>query len=326
MKTFTTSLLFLASASSVLGHATWQQLWVDGVDQAKTCVREPLSNSPVSDVTSKDIVCNAGTAAVAGICAINAGGEVTVEMHQHNTRDCSEEAIGGAHHGPVIIYMSKVDDATTADGTTGTWFKVAEDGYDAATGKWADDILNANCGKRTFTVPSDIATGDYLIRAEEIALHAAGSSGGAQFYMSCYQVHVQGTGSATPTGVSFPGAYSATDPGILINIYNGVDVYQIPGPDVYVSGGGAAAPAPAPVASSSAAAPVASATAVVPVASSSSAPVATSAPAAVETSAAPVASATSTAIASPIETSVASPVETAAPVTTPVDDEYEDCE
>lgn len=34
--------------------------------------------------------------------------------------------------------MSKVDDATTADGTTGTWFKVAEDGYDAATGKWAD--------------------------------------------------------------------------------------------------------------------------------------------------------------------------------------------
>ncbi|PVH72731.1 lytic polysaccharide monooxygenase, partial [Cadophora sp. DSE1049] len=258
--------LFLASASSVLGHATWQQLWVDGVDQAKTCVRDPPSNSPVSDVTSKDIVCNAGTAAVAGICAITAGGEVTVEMHQHNTRDCSEEAIGGAHHGPVIIYMSKVDDATTADGSTGTWFKVAEDGYDAATGKWADDILNANCGKRTFTVPSDIATGDYLIRAEEIALHAAGSAGGAQFYMSCYQVHVEGTGSATPTGVSFPGAYSATDPGILINIYNGVDVYQIPGPDVYVSGGAAA---PAPVASSSAVTPVASSTAAAPVASSS---------------------------------------------------------
>ncbi|MAD82750.1 MAG: hypothetical protein CL912_07295 [Deltaproteobacteria bacterium] len=70
MKTFTTSLLFLASASSVLGHATWQQLWVDGVDQAKTCVRDPPSNSPVSDVTSKDIVCNAGTAGVAGICAV----------------------------------------------------------------------------------------------------------------------------------------------------------------------------------------------------------------------------------------------------------------
>ena len=143
--------------------------------------------------------------------------------------------------------------------------------------------------------------------------------------MSCYQVHVEGTGSATPTGVSFPGAYSATDPGILINIYNGVDVYQIPGPEVYVSGGEGGAAAPAPVASSSVAAPVVSSTAAAPVASSSAvAPVATSAPAAVETSAAPVTS--STAVASPIETSVASPVETSAPVTTPVDDEYEDCE
>ncbi|KAK0130467.1 hypothetical protein ONS96_000986 [Cadophora gregata f. sp. sojae] len=242
-------------------------------------------------------------------------------MHQHNSRDCAEEAIGGAHHGPVIVYMSKVDDATKADASAGTWFKVAEDGYDSATKKWADDLLNANCGKRTFTVPSDLATGDYLIRAEEIALHAAGSAGGAQFYMSCYQVHVEGTGSATPTGVSFPGAYSATDPGILINIYNGVDVYQIPGPEVYVSGGSsspapAPAPAPAPGASSSSvvAAPSASSTAVVPVASSS-APAATSAPVAVETP-----------IASPVETPVASPVETSAPVTTPVDEEYEDCE
>ncbi|KAH7318963.1 glycoside hydrolase family 61 protein H [Rhexocercosporidium sp. MPI-PUGE-AT-0058] len=311
-----TSLLLLASTSSVLSHATWQQLWVDGVDQAKTCVREPLNNSPVSDVTSKDMVCNAGTKGVVGICAVNAGGEVTVEMHQHNSRDCTEQAIGGAHHGPVMVYMSKVDDATTADGSTGTWFKVAEDGYDAATKKWADDILNANCGKRTFTVPSDLATGDYLIRAEEIALHAAGSAGGAQFYMSCYQVHVKGTGSATPTGVSFPGAYKATDPGILINIYNGVDVYQIPGPEVYVSGG-AAAPAPAPVASSSAA-PVASSSAVA-TGVSSSVPVATSAPAAVQTSTAPNASASSTAGASPVETS------TASPVTTPVDEE-EDCE
>ena len=82
MKTFSTSLLFLASASSVLGHATWQQLWVDGVDQAKTCVRDPPSNSPVSDVTSKDIVCNAGTAGVAGICAVT--GSVSFQRPSSN--------------------------------------------------------------------------------------------------------------------------------------------------------------------------------------------------------------------------------------------------
>lgn len=34
-------------------------------------------------------------------------------------------------------------------------------------------------------IPSDIAAGDYMLRAEAIALHAASPGGGAQFYMSC---------------------------------------------------------------------------------------------------------------------------------------------
>ena len=103
-------------------------------------------------------------------------------MHaQMNDRSCDNEAIGGNHFGPVIVYMSKVEDATTADGS-GEWFKVDEFGYDAATSTWGTDKLNANCGKRSSKIPA----GDYLVRAEAIALHVAGSSGGAQFYMSCY--------------------------------------------------------------------------------------------------------------------------------------------
>lgn len=46
--------------------------------------------------------------------------------------------------------MSKVDDATTADGS-GDWFKVAQDTYNGTTEGWGTEILNANCGKRTFT-------------------------------------------------------------------------------------------------------------------------------------------------------------------------------
>jgi lytic cellulose monooxygenase (C1-hydroxylating) len=85
-----------------------------------------------------------------------------------------------------MIYMSKVSDATTADGS-GSWFKVAQDTYAGTTASWGTEILNANCGKRTFTVPSSLAAGNYLVRAEALALHSASSSGGAQFYMSCYQ-------------------------------------------------------------------------------------------------------------------------------------------
>ncbi|PGG95555.1 hypothetical protein AJ79_09986 [Helicocarpus griseus UAMH5409] len=220
----------ITSATTVVAHSTFQQLWVGDTDHAGSCARQPPSNSPVTSVSSQDMRCNVGGGAgVSGICEAAAGSKMTVEMHaQPNDRSCSNEAIGGNHFGPVMVYMSKVDDATTADGS-GSWFKVSEEGYN--DGVWGTDSLNANCGKHEFTVP-DLAPGDYLVRAEAIALHTAGSPGGAQFYMTCFQVTITGSGSMNPQGVSFPGAYSANDPGILINIYQDFGEYIIPGPPV----------------------------------------------------------------------------------------------
>ena len=72
----------------------------------------------------------------------------------------------------------------------------------------------------TFTIPKSTPNGDYLFRVEHIGLHVAQSVGGAQFYLSCGQITVTGGGSGKPGPlVAFPGAYSATDPGILIDIY-----------------------------------------------------------------------------------------------------------
>ena len=50
--------------------------------------------------------------------------------------------------------------------------------------KWGVDRLIANKGKVTFTIPSCIPAGQYLMRHEIIALHAASSYPGAQFYVS----------------------------------------------------------------------------------------------------------------------------------------------
>ena len=69
-------------------------------------------------------------------------------------------------------------------------------------------------GKLDFTIPKNIAPGDYLLRAEAIALHAAGPAGGAQHYMTCYQLTVTGSGTLEPKGVTFPEAYSKTGPGL----------------------------------------------------------------------------------------------------------------
>ncbi|KAF3767056.1 family 61 glycoside hydrolase, partial [Cryphonectria parasitica EP155] len=226
------------SAHRVAGHATFQDLWVDG----STCVRLPLSNNPVTDVTSNDIACNAGTSPVAQKCTVNAGSTVTVEMHQQpGDRSCANEAIGGDHYGPVQVYMAKVADATTAVGASAGWFKIFEDtwanaGSSGSDDDWGTKDLNTCCGKMDVKIPSDIAAGDYLLRAEVIALHVASSTGGAQFYMSCYQITVNGSGTASPATVKLPGAYSASDPGILINIYQTMTTYIAPGPTVVSDG------------------------------------------------------------------------------------------
>jgi cellulase len=75
--------------------------------------------------------------------------------------------------------------------------------------------------------------------------------------MTCFEsrltdltgVHIKvgGSGSATlPAGVSFPGAYKATDAGVLFDIYSGFSSYPGVGPKVWdgASSGGASPAAP----------------------------------------------------------------------------------
>lgn len=151
-------------------------------------------------------------------------------MHaQPGDRSCSNPAIGGQHYGPVLVYMGKVSDATTA--SSASFFKVAEDGYKGTTATWGTEILNANCGKKAFIVPASLAPGNYLVRAEVLALHAG--AGNTQPYVSCFQVKVTGNGTANPPGVSFPGAYKASDPLFAVSIWQPEFKYVSPGPAVW---------------------------------------------------------------------------------------------
>lgn len=80
------------------------------------------------------------------------------------------------------------------------------------------------------TLPTDITPGGYLVRHEIIALHNGQYENGAEFYPSCTQINVRGSGSGTPDPtVSFPGAYSPKDPGILVNVYDEGSSYVFPG-------------------------------------------------------------------------------------------------
>jgi hypothetical protein len=114
---------------------------------------------------------------------------------------------------------------------------------------WATDKMIAGQELWNVTIPWDIKPGTYVVRHELLALHFATTNSnyrnwgtvGPQFYPSCYNVRIAGKGTATPPGVTFPGAYKMTDPGIVFDIYQNKTEYPIPGPRPYVPKG------PAPI-------------------------------------------------------------------------------
>ncbi|KAI0665600.1 glycosyl hydrolase family 61-domain-containing protein [Trametes maxima] len=137
--------------------------------------------------------------------------------------------------GPMMTYMASCGDTTCDkfDASGAQWFKVDEAGKKSDGSTWVQqDVMNGQA--YTMTLPNNIAPGDYLIRHEIIALQLAVSMGGAEFYPSCTQVRVGGNGNGVPNAtVSFPGAYSDSDPGIFDpNVYNPGSSYTFPGPAI----------------------------------------------------------------------------------------------
>lgn len=228
MKSSLVSLLTLASAASA--HYTFPELIASGTKTGQwSYVRKTAnyqSNGPVTDVTSSAIRCyELAPGTPSKTYTVNAGDTVGFTAMSSIS-----------HPGPLQFYLAKVPSGQTAetfDGSGAVWFKIYSQGATFSSGQmnWPSS------GKQEVTVPlpKSLPTGEYLMRVEHIALHSAGSVGGAQFYISCAQLKVQNGGSGSPGPlVSFPGAYKAADPGIQINIYYPVPTsYTPPGPAVW---------------------------------------------------------------------------------------------
>ena len=163
-----TALLGVASA-----HQNFHQFWVnDETPGYQVGVRMPPSNSPVTDVTSDDMACNVGGSKVpSGVETVAAAEGDTIKVQWDNT----------GHPGPITHFLyGPVDDASKADGIGAGWFKIDE--QDQVAGKWANEIMQASNSTHEFKLPTGLATGEYLLRSEMLALHASQTLGGGQFY------------------------------------------------------------------------------------------------------------------------------------------------
>nr|CDJ79823.1 lytic polysaccharide monooxygenase precursor [Leucoagaricus gongylophorus] len=230
-------LAVLASVAVVNAHFTMQYIWNNGVDQGQNnYIRVPPSNNPVTDVNSSDLTCNVNGLSGSSVetVTISPGTNITFEWHQHDQRT-GEDAISAGHKGPVQVYIAKAPStAASFDGQGAVWTKIYSSGLlNASTQEWATDVVNSNGGKHSVQIPSSLPAGQYLLRAEIIALHVASSYPGAQFYIGCAQVNISGGGSANPPKISIPGTYKPSDPGITINIYNNLESYTAPGGAVW---------------------------------------------------------------------------------------------
>jgi hypothetical protein len=182
---------------------------------------------PPSNYQTADIICHEDGQPGALTAAVPAGSDVQLQWTSWPS----------SHHGPIVTYLAPCNgDCANVDKSTLEFFKIAETGLidnSNPPGFWAADRLRENSGTWTVNVPGDIASGNYVLRNEIIALHSAGNEGGAQNYPQCINVEVTGGGSASPQGTPAVDMYESTDPGILISIYNKITNYVIPGPPLY---------------------------------------------------------------------------------------------
>lgn len=237
---FSVAAAALGLVASANAHAIMQRVSVNGADQGLLVgLRAPSNNNPFGDVSSSDIICDSPGSTSNTVISVAPGDKLGF-LWQHviggpQGSGDADNPIAASHKGPIQVYLAKVDNAASASKTGQRWFKVASEGLN--NGKWGVDTMIQQGGWWYFNLPTCLAPGDYLARVELIALHNGYSSQGVQFYISCAQFRVSGSGSWTGSNyLSFPGAYSQSDPGILVNIYgsggkadNGGKPYTAPG-------------------------------------------------------------------------------------------------
>ncbi|KAK0475928.1 glycosyl hydrolase family 61-domain-containing protein [Armillaria novae-zelandiae] len=238
-------LLPFLAASYVAGHGYVQKVTIDGTEYTGPAVasgstdgitREISTQDPIKGAKNSDLTCGPGALAASKVANVNSGSSISFLWTGASGSPWPHNV------GPMMTYLTNCGDQSCAEyNPKGTeWFKIEEAGK--TDGTWAQAALMSGAAAKV-TLPSNLAAGNYIIRHEIIALHNAQAEGGAEFYASCTQLKVGGSGTSTPSSsnlVQLPGAYSDTDPGILIDVYSDSqnDSYTFPGPAVVDFGGG----------------------------------------------------------------------------------------
>lgn len=229
---FATTLISSVSAHGYLGGIAIDGTWYAGNVPNNYAGPSPIrlvnDIGPVKGSSNPDLKCGLSAQNAAMVVPANPGSVVSFLWVGGGGGNWPHDT------GPVMTYMASCGSTTCDqfDPTNAKWFKLDQNGQQS-DGTWLQKAFQQRQAYE-MTLPSDLPPGGYLIRNEIIALHLGMTVGGAEFYPSCAQVMVGGSGNGQPSPtVSFPGAYSDTDPGIYVpDIYNPGFNYTFPGGSV----------------------------------------------------------------------------------------------
>ena len=231
-------LLLLGLSGLAIAHTRFTTLHINGQSQGDgVCIRQDqdpgTTTNFVPSITGPEMACGIdGSIANPSTCSAKAGDQISLE-HRMWPDASQPGAIDVSHKGNTAIYMKKIS-SQADDVTGGGWFKILWDGYDASSGQWGTDRMNANNGLVSTTIPNDLASGNYLIRSEVLALQELGNP---QMYIGCAQIELSGSGSVNPSDtVVIPGYIDASTPAMNVNIYESFTFTEY-GPKAYGSGG-----------------------------------------------------------------------------------------
>jgi len=225
-------LLPLVEAHGIVGDVTidgkkYQGPIAGGGSLAGSPVRQISDASPVKGATNKAVTCGPNAKPAPFVAPANPGSTIDVLWTANDRQHWPHNT------GPMLTYLASCGSVSCDkfDASNAQWFKINEVGK--RSGGWVQqDQFDGKA--HSFKLPSNLASGGYLLRHEIIALHLADQPGGAEFYPSCIQIKVGGSQTGAPSPdelVKLPGAYKDNDPGILVNAFDD-SAYKFPGPAV----------------------------------------------------------------------------------------------
>ncbi|ELU42320.1 glycosyl hydrolase family 61 domain-containing protein [Rhizoctonia solani AG-1 IA] len=175
----------------------------------KSPIRGITDQSPVKNLQSKDIICGIGATPGSVVASAKPGDTLVYSW----ANDLADNGNWIHDTGPMMTYFAQVPSGQTADkfnGEGAQWFKTDQVGK--KNNKWIQGSLMTGATFKT-KIPETLANGDYLVRHETILSTSLS-----------LQIRIKNsnagnaTVTATPT-LSFPGAYTADDPGLLVNVF-----------------------------------------------------------------------------------------------------------